>query len=75
MKFPKIFTGEFLNEEGVCTFPASHIALRMDGVTAFADGDPVGPADITVECVPGASSYIIPLPGPVSSARWSPRCR
>lgn len=60
VKFPKIFTGEFLNEEGVSTFRASHIALRMDGVTAFADGDPVGPADITVECVPGASSYIIP---------------
>lgn len=60
VKFPKIFTGEFLNEEGVSTFRASHIALRMDGVTAFADGDPVGPADITVECVPGAGSYIIP---------------
>ncbi|MFC3848746.1 diacylglycerol kinase family protein [Corynebacterium hansenii] len=60
MKFPKIFTGDFLNEEGVSTFRASHISLRMDGVTAFADGDPVGPADFTVECVPGAGCYIVP---------------
>lgn len=32
----------------------------MDGVTAFADGDPVCPADITVESIPGGGCYIIP---------------
>lgn len=60
MKFPKIFSGEFLNEEGVSTFRASHVSLRMDGITAFADGDPVGPADMEISCVPGAGCYLVP---------------
>jgi diacylglycerol kinase (ATP) len=38
----------------VTTYRASRIELAAEDLTAYADGERLGPLPITAECVPGA---------------------
>lgn len=61
-KFGKIFTGSFVEEEGVSTYRAKHVRVEMAGVNGYADGDRWGPLPMDVEVVPGAGRYLVPRP-------------
>ena len=61
-KFGKIFSGSFVEEEGVSTYRAKHVRIEMDGVNGYADGDRWGPLPMDVEVVPGAGRYLVPRP-------------
>ena len=49
--------------------------LRLGGAppVAFADGEPVGPLPVTVECVPAALSVLVPTGRQVEPEPSSPR--
>jgi diacylglycerol kinase (ATP) len=51
--FPTVYTGEHVKDPAVLTRRARTVELRAAGMTAYADGEPVGPLPVTVEAVPG----------------------
>ncbi|WP_333618428.1 diacylglycerol kinase [Dietzia sp.] len=62
-KFGKIFSGSFVEEEGVRTYRAAHVRVEMEqGVNGYADGDRWGPLPMDVEVARGAGRYIVPRP-------------
>lgn len=61
-KFGKIFSGSFVEEEGVSTYRAKHVRIEMEDVNGYADGDRWGPLPMDVEVVPGAGRYLVPRP-------------
>ncbi|MGW6205419.1 diacylglycerol kinase [Streptomyces sp. NPDC055089] len=52
--FPKVYRGTHLGHPVVTVHRVSSIALEAVGVTAYADGEPLGALPLTVTCVPGA---------------------
>ncbi|MFF7257572.1 diacylglycerol kinase [Streptomyces microflavus] len=52
--FPKVYRGTHLGHPAVTVHRVSSIELAAAGVTAYADGEPLGPLPLTATCVPGA---------------------
>ncbi|HEY9439798.1 MAG TPA: sphingosine kinase, partial [Streptomyces sp.] len=52
--FPKVYKGTHLGHPKVTVYRASSVELAAAGVTAYADGEPVGALPLTATCVPGA---------------------
>lgn len=52
--FPKVYKGTHLGHPVVTAYRVSSIALEAVGVTAYADGEPLGALPLTATCVPGA---------------------
>ncbi len=52
--FPKVYKGAHLTHPAVTVHRVSSIELVASGVTAYADGEPMGPLPLTATCVPGA---------------------
>ncbi|WP_432006566.1 diacylglycerol kinase [Streptomyces parvus] len=52
--FPKVYKGTHLGHPAVTVHRVSSIELVAAGVTAYADGEPMGPLPLTATCVPGA---------------------
>ncbi|MFI1865081.1 diacylglycerol kinase [Streptomyces jumonjinensis] len=52
--FPKLYRGTHLSRPEVTVDRARSIALEAAGLTAYADGEPLGPLPLTAESVPGA---------------------
>lgn len=52
--FPRVFKGTHVDLPEVQTFRSRKVVLRSEGITAYADGDKVGPLPITIEAVPEA---------------------
>ncbi|MFC9861941.1 MULTISPECIES: diacylglycerol kinase [unclassified Streptomyces] len=52
--FPKVYWGTHLSHPKVTVHRVSSIELAAAGVTAYADGEPLGPLPLTATCVPGA---------------------
>ncbi|MEU9951489.1 diacylglycerol kinase [Streptomyces sp. NPDC047939] len=52
--FPKVYKGTHLGHPVVTVHRVSSIALEAVGVTAYADGEPLGALPLTATCVPGA---------------------
>ncbi|MEE1794074.1 diacylglycerol kinase [Streptomyces sp. BE308] len=52
--FPKVYRGTHLSHPKVTVHRVSSIELAAAGVTAYADGEPLGPLPLTATCVPGA---------------------
>ncbi|CAM5736743.1 Diacylglycerol kinase OS=Streptomyces microflavus OX=1919 GN=Smic_12690 PE=4 SV=1 [Streptomyces microflavus] len=52
--FPKVYKGTHLGHPAVTVHRVSSIELAAAGVTAYADGEPLGPLPLTATCVPGA---------------------
>lgn len=52
--FPKVYKGTHLGHPKVTVHRASSIELVAAGVTAYADGEPLGALPLTATCVPGA---------------------
>ncbi|NED84900.1 diacylglycerol kinase [Streptomyces sp. SID11233] len=52
--FPKVYKGTHLGHPVVTVHRVSSIALEAVGVTAYADGEPLGALPLTATCVRGA---------------------
>ncbi|MEU9147845.1 diacylglycerol kinase [Streptomyces sp. NPDC048349] len=52
--FPQVYKGTHLSHPKVTVHRARTITLEAPGLTAYADGEPVGPLPVTAACVPGA---------------------
>ncbi|TXS47385.1 diacylglycerol kinase [Streptomyces sp. OR43] len=56
--FPKVYKGTHLGHPAVTVHRVSSIALEAVGVTAYADGEPLGALPLTATCVPGAARVL-----------------
>ncbi|MGW1769225.1 diacylglycerol kinase [Streptomyces sp. NPDC002073] len=52
--FPRVYRGTHLSHPKVTVHRAAKVTLEAAGITAYADGEPLGPLPVTAECVPGA---------------------
>ncbi|MGC5344950.1 diacylglycerol kinase [Streptomyces sp. DT24] len=58
--FPQVYRGTHLGHPVVTVHRVSSITLEAAGVTAYADGEPLGPLPLTATCVPGAARVLTP---------------
>ncbi|MGW6706169.1 diacylglycerol kinase [Streptomyces sp. NPDC054956] len=52
--FPQVYKGTHLGHPKVTVHRAAKVTLEAAGITAYADGEPLGALPVTAECVPGA---------------------
>ncbi|MEU6758326.1 diacylglycerol kinase [Streptomyces sp. NPDC046685] len=52
--FPRVYKGTHLSHPKVSVHRARKVTLEAAGLTAYADGEPLGPLPVTARCVPGA---------------------
>ncbi|WP_030213135.1 diacylglycerol kinase [Streptomyces bikiniensis] len=63
--FPRVYKGTHLDHPKVTTYRTRTLALDAPDTTGYADGEPLGPLPLAVECVPGALRVLAPAaPGP-----------
>ena len=60
--FPKLSKGTHVGHPAVTMYRAKRVSLASAGLTAYADGERVGPLPVTVQCVPGALRVFAPPP-------------
>ncbi|MER5897772.1 diacylglycerol kinase [Streptomyces sp. NPDC001876] len=58
--FPKVYKGTHLGHPDVTVHRVASIELAAAGVTAYADGEPLGALPLTATCVPGAVRVLPP---------------
>ena len=51
---PRLAAGTHVEHPLVSVHRVRRVELSCDGVTTWADGEPVAPLPVTAECVPGA---------------------
>lgn len=51
---PRLAAGTHVQHPAVTVHRAVRVELACDGLTSYADGEPVAPLPVTAECVPGA---------------------
>ncbi|MEU6027820.1 diacylglycerol kinase [Streptomyces tauricus] len=52
--FPQVYKGTHLSHPMVSTYRAAKVELAAEGITGYADGEPLGPLPLVAECVRGA---------------------
>ena len=57
---PRVYRGTHVTVREVSTHRVSSVRLTSPGVTAYADGDPVGELPLTIEVAPGALTVFVP---------------
>jgi diacylglycerol kinase (ATP) len=55
---PRLADGTHVQNPAVSVLRATRVELACPGVTTWADGEPVAPLPVVVECVPGALSVV-----------------
>ncbi|MGW9120547.1 diacylglycerol kinase [Streptomyces sp. NPDC055663] len=60
--FPRVYKGTHLSHPKVSVHRVSSIELVAAGVTAYADGEPLGALPLTARCVPGAVRVLSAVP-------------
>ncbi len=55
---PRLADGSHVRHPSVQVFRATRVELSCPGVTTYADGEPVAPLPVVVECVPGALTVV-----------------
>jgi diacylglycerol kinase (ATP) len=58
--YPKLFTGSHVHHPGFRRVLAKRITIASAGVTAYADGERLGPLPLTVEVAPAALRVLVP---------------
>ncbi|MFF5765393.1 diacylglycerol kinase [Streptomyces tanashiensis] len=58
--FPRVYKGTHLGHPKVTTHRVRSLTLDAPGITGYADGEPLGPLPLTVECVPDALRVLAP---------------
>jgi diacylglycerol kinase (ATP) len=57
---PRVYRGTHTSAPEVSTHLVRSVRLSSPGVTAYADGDPIGPLPLTIEAAPAALSVFTP---------------
>ncbi|MER5774972.1 diacylglycerol kinase [Streptomyces sp. NPDC002039] len=57
--FPQVYKGTHLGHPKVSVHRASKVTLEAADITAYADGEPLGPLPVTAECVPAALRLLV----------------
>ncbi|WFB10439.1 diacylglycerol kinase [Streptomyces sp. LX-29] len=52
--FPRVYRGTHLSHPKVTTHRVASVTLSAEGLTGYADGEPLGPLPLTARTVPGA---------------------
>ncbi len=52
--FPRVYEGTHLDHPKVTVHRAAKVTLEAAGITAYADGEPLGPLPVSASCVPAA---------------------
>ncbi|MGW0119332.1 diacylglycerol kinase [Streptomyces sp. NPDC003327] len=60
--FPRVYKGTHLTHPEVTTYRVRSLTLDAPATTGYADGEPLGPLPLAVECVPGALRVLAPEP-------------
>ncbi|MBC7268466.1 MAG: diacylglycerol kinase [Streptomyces sp.] len=58
--FPSVYRGGHVHHPKVTVYRAARVELAADGITGYADGEPLGPLPLSVRCVPGAVRVVGP---------------
>ena len=58
--FPSVYRGRHVGRPEVRTFRARTVRLDAPAMTAYADGEPVGPLPVEVDVLPGALTVLAP---------------
>ncbi|MER5177955.1 diacylglycerol kinase [Streptomyces sp. NPDC002896] len=58
--FPRVYKGTHLEHPKVTVHRAARVELVAEGVTGYADGEPLGPLPLAAECVAGAARVLGP---------------
>ncbi|GGR29663.1 hypothetical protein GCM10010497_35080 [Streptomyces cinereoruber] len=58
--FPRVYKGTHLDHPEVTTYRTRTLALDAPDTTGYADGEPLGPLPLAVECVPAALRVLAP---------------
>ncbi|MFF3764144.1 diacylglycerol kinase [Streptomyces sp. NPDC001922] len=58
--FPRVYRGTHLTHPAVTVHRVARVTLEADGVTGYADGEPLGPLPLTARVVPGAVRLLSP---------------
>jgi diacylglycerol kinase (ATP) len=58
--FPRVYKGTHLEHPVVTVHRAARIELAAPDVTAYADGEPLGPLPVAAEVIPGAVRVLVP---------------
>ncbi|MFG3147561.1 diacylglycerol kinase [Streptomyces sp. NPDC048243] len=58
--FPKVYRGTHVDHPVVTVHRAARVELVAQGVTGYADGEPLGALPLTAECIPGAVRVALP---------------
>ena len=58
--FPSVYRGEHVRSSAVLTRQVRRVSLEADGMTSYADGEPVGPLPVAVDVVPAALEVLVP---------------
>ncbi|MDX2708971.1 diacylglycerol kinase [Streptomyces sp. PA03-6a] len=58
--FPRVYRGTHLGHPVVTVHRAAAITLAADGITGYADGEPLGPLPLTARTVPRALRLLAP---------------
>ncbi|MEU5838076.1 diacylglycerol kinase [Streptomyces diacarni] len=57
---PRFYSGSHVSHPKVRTYRARHVELAAPDVFAYADGEFISDLPLTVDCVPGAVSVLVP---------------
>ncbi|AWW40473.1 MULTISPECIES: diacylglycerol kinase [Streptomyces] len=58
--FPTVYRGGHVGHPKVSVHRASQVELMAEGITGYADGEPLGPLPLTARCIPGAVRVVVP---------------
>ncbi|MGW3021019.1 diacylglycerol kinase [Streptomyces longwoodensis] len=58
--FPRVYRGTHVDHPKVTVHRAARVELAAPDVTAYTDGEPLGPLPLTVRCIPGAVRVLGP---------------
>ncbi|MEV8097629.1 diacylglycerol kinase [Kitasatospora sp. NPDC085879] len=58
--FPTVFKGTHVQHEEVETYRTASLRIESAGITAYADGEFIGPLPVDVRMVPGALRLLVP---------------
>jgi diacylglycerol kinase (ATP) len=58
--FPRVYRGTHVDHPVVSVFRAARVEILAEGITAYADGEPLGPLPLTAECIPAAVRVALP---------------
>lgn len=61
--FPSVYEGKHVDHPAVTVHEARRVTLEAENAVAYADGEPLQPLPVTVECVPGAVQVLAPTDG------------